>query len=228
MEMGVMLENIKAVIFDLDGTLVDSMGVWVNVDKIYMEKYNLVEPPGFYEEMEGKGFTETAIFFTESFPTLDKTIEEIKDEWTKMVYNEYVERVELKDGVYEFLKSLCEKGIKCGVATSNSRQVAEAVLRARHIDEFFKVLYTSCEVKKGKPAPDVYLKVAEELKVLPKECLVFEDVPQGINAGLNAGMTVCAVDDWFSKEQEGIKKSLAHYYISTFDDVKHKTYEVLK
>ena len=88
-------------------------------------------------------------------------------------------------------------------------------------------MWTSDEAKAGKPAPDVYLKVAESLGVKPERCLVFEDVPNGILAGKNAGMKVCAVEAPFSKPQEERKKELADYYIQDYDDIKNNTYEVL-
>ena len=77
----------------------------------------------------------------------------------------------------------------------------------------------------GKPAPDVYLKVAEDLRVDPEKCLVFEDVPNGILAGKNAGMQVCAVDDDFSRPLEAEKKRLADYFIHDFYEIRDNTYE---
>lgn len=88
-------------------------------------------------------------------------------------------------------------------------------------------MLTSDEAKAGKPAPDVYLKAADLLKVHPKDCLVFEDVPKGILAGKNAGMKVCAVFDEASRGQEKRKRELADYYIRSFEDIKNNTYEVL-
>ena len=84
---------------------------------------------------------------------------------------------------------------------------------------------TSCEVAAGKPAPDVYLRVAGDLDVLPQDCLVFEDVPNGILAGKNAGMEVCAVDDAFSRPDEEEKKRLADYFIHDFYEIRDNTYE---
>ena len=71
----------------------------------------------------------------------------------------------------------------------------------------------------SKPAPDVYLKTAEELGVSPKDCLVFEDVPMGILAGKRAGMKVCAVEDAFSRKQEKKKRELADWYIRDYREL---------
>ena len=88
--------------------------------------------------------------------------------------------------------------IPLGIASSNSRELIAACLRSNHVADFFDSITISCDVPKGKPAPDVYLLAARTLGVRPEECLVFEDIPEGIQAGKNAGMKVCAVEDAFS------------------------------
>lgn len=222
-----MLNNIDAVIFDIDGTLIDSMWVWTDIDDIFLQKYNLTEPEGFHEGMEGKSYSETAQYFLDLFPKLPHTREEIEAEWHQMAYEIYTTKIQLKKGAFAFIKEMHDKGVKLGIATSNSRDLAEGALENNKVLSFFDSLWTSDEAKAGKPAPDVYLKVAESLGVKPERCLVFEDVPKGILAGKNAGMKVCAVEDWFSKPQESLKRELADYYIQDFDDIKNKTYEVL-
>ena len=82
--------------------------------------------------------------------------------------------------------------------TSNSRLLLDAFLDARNLTGCIDAITTSCDVNKGKPEPDVYLKTAEKLAVSPQHCLVFEDIPMGILAGKRAGMTVCAVEDDYS------------------------------
>lgn len=214
-----MLTGKKAVIFDMDGSLVDSMWIWTEVDDIFMEKYHLTMPENFHKEIEGMSFTETAQYFLDTFPTLTCTIEDVKREWQEMTMELYCTRVPLKPGAEEFLQRMKASGVRLGIATSNARELAEAVLEALHIREFFDTVRTSCEVAKGKPAPDVYLKAAEDLQVEPKDCLVFEDIPSGILAGKRAGMTVCAVDDAFSAPYEAEKRSLADYYIYDYAEV---------
>lgn len=223
-----MLQNIEAVIFDIDGTLIDSMGVWKDVDIVFMEKYGLTEPEDFHKGMEGMSYSETADYFLKLFPTLPHTREELEQEWLDMVYDIYTTKMELKPGALAFIQKLHEQGMKLGVATSNARKLAEGVLSHCGVKELFDSIWTSGEAKAGKPNPAVYLKVAEDLGVDPSKCLVFEDVPMGILAGKNAGMKVCAVEDDFSKKQEAEKRTLADYYILSYEDIKNNTYEVLK
>lgn len=220
-----MLTGKKAVIFDMDGSLVDSMWIWPEVDRIYMEKYHLTEPATFHRDIEGKSYTETAQYFVDTFQTLDRTVEQVMQEWRDMTIRLYATEVFPKPGAVEFLKAMKKQGVLLGIATSNDRTIADAALQARHLVPYFDSIRTSCEVSAGKPAPDVYLKVAEDLRIEPSSCLVFEDVPNGILAGKNAGMEVCAVDDEFSRPLEAEKKRLADYFIRDFNDILRHTYE---
>lgn len=222
-----LIDNIDAVIFDMDGTLVDSMWVWTSLDHDYMKQYNLTEPEHFHEDMEGMSFTETAEYFLKVFPDLHHTVEELMDEWMEIANDKYLNEVRVKDGAEEFIRSMKAQGKKIGMATSNARAIVEATLERRGLAPFFDAICTSCEAGAGKPAPDVYLNVAKKLNVAPERCLVFEDVPMGILAGKNAGMTVCAVEDAFSGKQREKKRELADYYIRSYNDIKEKTYEVL-
>ena len=222
-----MLEEIKGVIFDMDGTLIDSMWVWEEVDVDYVKRYQLVEPEGFYEAIEGMSFTDVAKYYKKTFPQIRDSVEQIKADWMEMGYRLYRDEVELKSGVKEFLEELKKRGIKIGIATSNDRDMTEMVLAARGILQEFDAICTSDEVKIGKPAPDVYLKAAEDLGVDPKDCLIFEDVPAGLMAGKSAGMKTCAVADKFSEDQIEKKRTLADYFIQDYFEVLKGTYEQL-
>lgn len=205
----------RAVIFDLDGTLVDSMWMWKAIDIEYLGRYGHECPPLLQKEIEGMSFSETAVYFKETFAIPD-SIEKIKQAWTEMSIEKYRSQVPLKAGVRQFLEFLKEKGIFMGIATSNGREMVDVVLKSLGIMSFFQVIATACEVAAGKPAPDIYLNVAQRLGVRPEQCMVFEDVPAGILAGKAAKMTVCAVEDDFSAGMQSEKKQLADYYIEDY------------
>ncbi len=213
-----MLDNIEAVIFDLDGTLVDSMWMWKEIDVEYLRKFDLEVPDDLQQAIEGMSFSETALYFKERFQLPDP-IELIKKEWNQMAWDKYGNEVPLKKGVVEFLDELRIRGIKTGIATSNSRELAQHVLRSLNITEYFDSVRTSCEAKKGKPSPDIYLLVADDLQVNPNSCLVFEDLALGILAGKRAGMQVCTVFDPYSEDDIDRKRELADYYIDTYFDI---------
>lgn len=213
-----MLTGKKAVIFDLDGTVIDSMWMWKTIDIEYLGRFGIELPPDLQKRISGMSFSETAVFFKEEFGISDST-DKIKEDWNAMAMDKYCHEVTLKPGVWEFLCDLKKKGIKTGIATSNSKELAMAALRCMGIEHLFDEVHMSCEVKHGKPEPDIYLHVAKCLGVLPEECLVFEDISEGITAGKRAGMTVCGVEDDFSVAYREEKKLLSDYYITTFDEI---------
>lgn len=209
------MDGIKAVIFDLDGSLVDSMWLWYDIDVEYLGRFGLECPKDLQNCIEGMSFSETAVYFKERFQLPD-SLEQIKADWNEMAWDKYLHEVPLKEGVNEFLHYCKDNGILLGIATSNSRELVENIADVHGLNHFFSCIMTGCDVAKGKPAPDIYLKVAEQLQVSPDECLVFEDIVPGILAGKNAGMRVCAVEDAYSAYQTEEKKKLADYYIKDY------------
>lgn len=213
-----MMENTEAVIFDLDGTLADSMWVWSEIDRDFFRSHQIDFPDYLNSEIEGMGFTETAQFFVDHFP-LEESVEEIKQLWNNMALEKYRTKVPLKPGAGEFLKELKQRDIRTGIATSNSLLLVETFLESKGIRASFDAITTVCDVSRGKPAPDVYLATAEKLHTDPSHCLVFEDIPMGILAGINAGMRVCALEDEYSAAQREEKRRLTHYYIEDFREL---------
>lgn len=213
-----MIKNIKACIFDLDGTLVDSMWMWPEIDKEYLGRFGIEYDDNLKNEIDGISFHETAVYFKNKFGISD-SIEKICKDWEDMAYDKYKNEVKEKRGCQKFLEQLKSKGIKMGIATSNNRSMVDVVLESLGMKNFFEVITTSDEVKKGKPAPDVYLTTAKLLNVEPKHCLVFEDVVAGIIAGKSAGMKVCAVEDDFTREVRQRKKELSDYYIDDYSEL---------
>lgn len=212
------LDGIQAVIFDLDGTLVDSMWVWEAVDREYFKLHGLEVPSGLQQQISGMSFSETADYIKTQFRISD-TVEEMKQIWNELAEKEYETEVPLKPGAYEFLTRLKEMGIKTGVATSNSRHLVELTLQARGIRSHMDSVHTACEVAHGKPEPDIYLLVAADLGVAPEACLVFEDIVEGIQAGKRAGMRTCAVADAASRENWEEKQQEADYAIQDYREL---------
>lgn len=210
-----MLQDIDAVIFDMDGSLVDSMWIWKSIDAEYLGRYGIPLPETLQSEIEGMSFSETAAYFKEHFLIPD-SLEEIQADWNRMAWDKYMYEVPLKQGIPEFLKGCKENGIKLGIATSNSRELIEALAGVHNLREYFTSIVTGCDVDRGKPFPDIYLKVAKQLEVSPDRCLVFEDIVPGILAGRNAGMHVCAVEDAYSIDSRDKKRQLADYYIEDY------------
>ena len=213
-----MLENKKAVIFDLDGTLIDSMWVWCEVDKEYLSSFGIVVPEGLHEAIEGMSFSQGATYFKEQFG-IEESIEDICAQWNRMAFQMYVERVPMKPGAHDFVKKIRSMGMKTAIATSNSTHLVESVLNVHGLLGDFDAIVTDDDVPEGKPNPQIYLEAASRIGMEPSKCLVFEDIANGILAGKRAGMEVCAVRDAFSEYQWEKKVELADYYIEHYDEI---------
>lgn len=212
------IENFEAVLFDMDGTLVDSMWLWNKVDVDFLASYGYEVPPTLKPDIQGMSYYETAVYFKEKF-NLSESIDEIINIWDKMAHDMYRNDVPVKIGVEKFIIALKEAGIKTAICTSNSRFLTEAVIEKYPIFGGIDVIVTSDEIKEGKPSPAGYLTAAKKLGVSPCKCLVFEDIPNGIMAGKNAGMMTCTLDDDFSAKLIEEKIELADYYIHDYEDL---------
>lgn len=213
-----MFDEIEAVIFDLDGSLVDSMWMWRDIDIEYLGRFGIPLPEDLQSNIEGMSLGETAVYFKEHFGIPD-SIEQMKADWNEMARNKYLYEVPFKAHAREFLEECVARGIKLGIATSNSRELVNAISEALNFNNYFSCIITGCDVERGKPFPDIYLKAASGLGVKPENCLVFEDIIPGIRAGKAAGMRVCAVEDAYSVNEREFKKATADFYIDDYNEV---------
>lgn len=212
------MDNIKAVIFDLDGTLIDSMWIWNKIDEDYLKDFGYIVPEGLQEEITHLTLTETAIYFKKRF-NINNEIDDIISAWNNMAFDHYSNEIKLKDGVLEYLNFLREKKIKIALATSNSIPLLEVTLKKNNIYHYFDAITTSEEVQKPKNNPDIYLLSAKKLNVSPEDCLVFEDIVQAVKGAKLAGMKVYAIHDKSSEDQKEDLIKLADKYIMGFNEL---------
>lgn len=213
-----MLKNIKAAIFDLDGTLIDSMWVWEKIDIAYLNSKGLKQPENLKDEINHLSFQETGVYFKKRFNLADP-IETILATWHDMAFNHYSKDVTLKKGVLPFLDHLKNSGVKIGLATSNHHSLLEAALHCTGIYEYFDSITTTDEVSKGKNNPDVYLLAAHKLGINPKECIVFEDILEAVKGAKLANMKVVAMHDKSANHQRQELISAADMYIYDFNEM---------
>ena len=212
------MNNIKAAIFDLDGTLIDSMWVWQQIDIDYLSKRGHAVPNNLNDEITHLSFTQTAEYFKNRF-SIEDSVEEIMNTWNTMAFNHYKNNVKLKIGALEYLHKLKRSGIKIGLATSNSMPLLTATLKNNNAFDLFDAITVTDEVKKSKSNPDIYLLAAKKLGVDPKDCMVFEDIIAAVEGAKLAGMKVTGVYDEHSKHQIDVLKKECDNYIYSYEEL---------
>lgn len=205
--------NASAYIFDFDGTMMHTIPLWIELDRIYLAKYNLDLPDDLHGAIEGLGYTDCARYFQNRFGITDSE-EVIIQEWLDMIHHLIV-ATELKPDVVRFIKQTAKP---MAIATSNSRVIIEDVLKVNDLTTRFHSISTSDEVGLSKPDPAVFLLAASRLGVSPSECVVFEDTTAGVLGAKNAGMTAVAVYDP-SNPDWNTTSSLADYSIISFEEI---------
>jgi len=179
---------INALIFDFDGLIVDSEPLHFATEKFLIEKYGGKFTKEIFEKTLGKSVTDTLGFYKESFnlrPPLRFLVKEHDQIFIDLVDKELT----IMNGVYDLLTLLKKHQIKHSIASSGKLNYIKKALKKFNLLDDFKNKITSIEmVKRGKPAPDLFLHAAQQLKENPKNCLVLEDAESGIRAALNANM----------------------------------------
>lgn len=185
----------KAAIFDLDGTLLDSMGVWDQVDIDFLSRRGITVPDDYMTTVAAMQFRQIAEYTISRF-NLDDTPEQLMDEWDNMARIAYATVVEAKPHAVEYLASLKKSGAQLAVATSLPPSLREPAMRHVGILDFFDVTVSVDDVGDvGKDKPDIYLLAAQRLGVKPSDCTVFEDLLTAIRSARAAGMKVWAMHD---------------------------------
>lgn len=191
--------DFRAVIFDLDGTLLDSMGVWESVDIGFLARRGIEVPTDYAKAVSALNLREAAEYTIKRF-LLPDTTEALIEEWSGMALHEYTHNVMLKPYAGEYLEKLRACGVRLGIATGSSGLLFEPALRNNGIHMMFDVISATADTVRGKEYPDIYLHTAAQLGVQPGMCLVYEDIPQAIRSAKQAGMTVYGVYDKFAED----------------------------
>lgn len=202
---------IKGAIFDVDGTLLDSMEIWEDVAIRYLKSIGVEAEPDLPEVMFTMSLPEGAAYVKEHY-RLTRETDEIIQGVLDIIRKYYEETAPLKPGVTKILEELSRKRIPMTVATSNNKEEVEAAFKRLGIASYFSRIFTCEEVGAGKTRPDIYMKAAEYMGTRPEETVIFEDVLHAIRTAKKAGFLAVGLYDEASKaDQEEIKKEADWY-----------------
>lgn len=207
---------IRGAIFDLDGTLLDSMPIWEDAAERFLDSLGIEAEPGLREILYPMSMTEGAEYLKSRY-RLELSVDEIVAGVSHVIEDFYAHQVQLKEGVGQFLAGLKQAGIKMVIATSNDRQVFEGALKRLGVFDCFDRIFTCSEIGVGKSKPDIFLVAAEFMGTLPEETWVFEDALYAIQTAKNAGFRTAGVyDSCSARDWEEIKR-VSDIYMEKMD-----------
>lgn len=208
----------ESIIFDLDGTLLDSMTMWSDVDHNFLAENGITPPEGLADILKTLSFTDSAQFFVDEFH-LPMTAEQVMDRIRGLVEHKYRYEVGLKPFVKEFLEEQRSRGVKMCIATANHIGLTELALKRLGILEYFEFILSCADVGKGKEEPDIFLKAAETLGTLPENTAVIEDSLHSVKTAERAGFYTVGVFDELSRNDAEEMKEICSEYVMSFEEL---------
>lgn len=211
-----------ALLFDMDGVIADTNPTHKKIIKIFCDKHGISFTEDFLvKKVYGRTNKE---WLPELFGNIsEKELNSYGDEKEKMFRDLYKEKLEPVRGLDQFLQQMKVKDVKMAVATSAPKENADFILSNLGIEHYFEAILDSSHVEKGKPHPQVYLKVSASINSDPDNCIVLEDSLAGVKAGLDAGCKVIGITTTHSKEE----LSNCHLVIDDFTDLDYEKLERL-
>lgn len=202
------IENIKLFLFDLDGTILDSLKIWNDIDLLFFKNHNLIMGEDYHIAIAPLTLEETATY-TKNTYKLDIDEEQIMKEWSDLAIKEYAENVNLKKGVKEFLDYLKNKNVHLAIATSCNEEMFKPCLERHGIVSYFEHFYTSQNLKINKSNANFFKEILNEYKIEPDQILFFEDSLASMKCAKSLGFNVVAVMDkkWEKQKEEIIASS---------------------
>ncbi len=195
------------ILFDLDGTLIDSNGIWQEVDRIFLSAHGL-ESTDEYLDVVSHSIFPIAAQFTKDYYHLDLSPQQIMDEWHALAKDAYEHRIPLKPGVREYMVHQAAQGESLALVSACVPELGYAVLSRHGLTPFFQHIIFAQEIGLEKRHPDFFQRVLQHLSVAAQECTFFDDAPDNCAAAKAAGMTVIGVlDPLYESQFDRIKQT---------------------
>lgn len=210
--------NIQGVIFDLDGTILDSMYIWSEIGLKFLKLKGITPPPGAEDEFITMSLVQAAEYYIEHFDNTE-TVEGVVNCINSLVTDFYFNEVLKKEGITEFLDFLKSKNIKMCVATATDKYLVEKALKRNGILQYFSEIFTCTSVGAGKDTPVIYDKALEHLGTDKDYTLVFEDALYAIKTAHGAGYRVVGIQDVSEKANEETVKEHCEIYIKNYSEI---------
>ena len=210
--------DFKNIIFDMDGTILDSMHIWGDITRNFMNSIGRTVTQEYLDAIAARSINDAARYTVEKFNlqmTPEQLIKRILDEAGGHYYNTLL----LKPFAKEFIKKMHRKGVKMCIATASDKNLAIAALKRNGVLDCFEFVLTNDDVGKGKTEPDIYLKAAEMLSADISDVAVFEDAAHCVKTAKKAGFTVIAVNDPTTEHQKEELTKIADIYIHSFEEL---------
>ena len=215
--MGRMSQQVRAIIFDLDGVLADSEPWWNEIDAKMLAEHGVTYKGEYHRDVLGVSYRIAIEFYKKKFGISAPT-EELMKRRGEIATEYFANRVGLFPSTKDVLNELREVKLRIAVATSSVGASARPFLDRHQLTQFFEVIITGDEIERGKPAPDIYLRTAEKLAIAANECLVIEDSLSGIAAAKAAHMRVAAIPDRRFVDPDDYKKE-ADYVLNDLSEI---------
>lgn len=210
--------RLQSAIFDMDGTLLDSMHMWRGMYAQVVRDMGKEPQPDFVERVKPLTLKEAAVYCKEAHD-LPMTVEEVVQRFEDRISTFYRTEVQAKPGLKEFLSLLKMEGVWMYVATATDRPLAEAALRHAGIADYFRGIVTVAEAGAGKESPEIFERALRRLRSNKKDTVVFEDALHAIQTAKNAGFRVAAVYDPSAEDDQEEIRAIADYYIRSFTEM---------
>lgn len=207
----------QGIIFDLDGTLLDSMPIWEDIASRYIRQKGYEPKEGLDKIIYPMSMMQAAIYMKKEYG-LKETPKQMIIEVNEIVGDFYRYEVKAKPGVEHFLAEGKKQGIRMCIATASERELVEAALKRLGMESYFEGILTCSELHTGKDTPEIYYKGMALLGTNQEDTLIYEDALHAIETAVQAGFTVIGVYDDSAKKEQALIRTLANRYITSFEE----------